>query len=144
MEYETLNEKKPGFCHEDISNVSIVNDKRRLREKAQYTDKKGNEKLQSESDNLIYKSKPGITGIGSIIFRDEEKWISNFKGDKHQFYKNKIAPYKSQLELWYLKNSSLLVDLKLIIITVWVILFPKSTIVEKIFKNLPDRPIYLN
>tara|TARA_Y100000741_G_scaffold70086_1_gene50973 strand:- start:3492 stop:4163 length:672 start_codon:yes stop_codon:yes gene_type:complete len=101
-------------------------------------------KFPKESLNLIYKSKPGITGIGSIVFRDEEKWISNFKGDKHKFYKNKIAPYKSQLELWYLKNSSLLVDLKLIIITVWVILFPKSTIVQKIFKNLPDKPIYLN
>ena len=27
----------------------------------------------------IYNVKPGITGIGSIIFRDEEKWISSYK-----------------------------------------------------------------
>ena len=41
---------------------------------------------------VIYNSNPGITGIGSIIFRDEEKWISNAPGDKHVFYKEHIAP----------------------------------------------------
>lgn len=102
------------------------------------------EKFPPKSRNEIYKSKPGITGIGSIVFRDEENWISNCDGDKHQFYKDKIAPYKVELELWYLKNSSLLVDFLLIIITAWVIVFPKSNIVSKIFKNLPKKPSHLD
>ena len=45
------------------------------------------EKFPENTRDEIYKSKPGITGIGSIVFRDEEKWISNHKGDKHVFYK---------------------------------------------------------
>tara|TARA_Y100000768_G_scaffold367868_1_gene331336 strand:- start:1861 stop:2535 length:675 start_codon:yes stop_codon:yes gene_type:complete len=101
-------------------------------------------KFPKNKRDLIYKSVPGITGIGSIIFRDEESWISNYNGDKHEFYKNRIAPYKTELEIWYLKNSSFIVDILIIIITAWVILYPKSLIYEKVFKNLPKRPTHLN
>ena len=101
------------------------------------------DKFPEDSRDLIYKSKPGITGIGSIVFRDEENWISNYDGDKHQFYTDYIAPYKTQLELWYLYKSSLLVDFLLIFITAWVIIFPKSSLVDKIFKSLPKRPSHL-
>lgn len=102
------------------------------------------DKFPADKRNKIYKSKPGITGIGSIIFRDEEKWISDFNGDKHEFYKNKIAPYKTDVELWYYKNRSMLVDVQLIILTAWVIIFPNSDFVERIFKSLPKKPSYLN
>ena len=34
-------------------------------------------------------------------FRDEEKWISAHTGDKHEFYRDYIAPYKGELEIWY-------------------------------------------
>ena len=97
-------------------------------------------KFPPNTRNLIYKSKPGITGIGSIVFRDEEDLLSNFNGDKHEFYKNKIAPYKTNLELWYFKNRSLFLDFSLIIITAWVIFFPKSKILYKVYKSLPDKP----
>ena len=63
-------------------------------------------KFPIQNRDKIYFSKPGITGIGSIIFRDEEKWISEYIGDKHEFYKNSIAPYKTELEIWYLENKS--------------------------------------
>lgn len=102
------------------------------------------EKFPEVTRDEIYKSKPGITGIGSIVFRDEEKWISNYNGDKHVFYKEKIAPYKTDLELWYLKNQSFLVDLKLILITALVIIFPKLDIIDKFFKNVPRKPSHLN
>ncbi len=102
------------------------------------------EKFPEVVRDEIYKSKPGITGIGSIVFRDEEKWISNHNGDKHIFYKEKIAPYKTDLELWYLKNQSFLVDLKLILITALVIFFPKLNIIDKFFKNIPEKPSHLN
>jgi lipopolysaccharide/colanic/teichoic acid biosynthesis glycosyltransferase len=101
------------------------------------------DKFPKNSRNRIYNSKPGITGIGSIVFRDEENWISNHPGDKHLFYRDMIAPYKTELELWYLNKSSLFVDLVLIFITAWVIVFPKSNLVYKIFKSLPKRPSHL-
>lgn len=87
----------------------------------------------------VYNSKPGITGIGSIIFRDEESLISNSDQPPHEFYKENIAPYKGALELWYQKNKSLWIDILLIFLTVWVILIKKSDLPYRIFKTLPKR-----
>ena len=53
---------------------------------------------------VIYDVKPGLTGVGSIIFRDEEELITGVRnkgGDIHDFYINKIYPHKGNLELWY-------------------------------------------
>ena len=94
------------------------------------------EKIKSK----IYNIKPGLTGIGSIVFRDEESLISSVKGeDPHQFYKRVIAPYKGELEMWYQKNMSLIIDFKLIFLTAWLIIFSESKLYEKWFKNLPNR-----
>ena len=85
----------------------------------------------------VYNSKPGITGIGSVIFRDEEHLISSSKLPPQQFYDTVIAPYKGDLEIWYNKNKSFVTDVKIIFITVWVILFSKSRIVHSAFPDLP-------
>ena len=93
-----------------------------------------------EIQSNIYKVKPGLTGIGSIVFRDEESLISAVKDeDPHEFYKRVIAPYKGELEMWYQKNKSFILDLQLIFMTAWVILFPESRLYEKWFKDLPKR-----
>ena len=91
---------------------------------------------------VIYNVKPGLTGIGSIIFRDEEEVLTNVKnngGDIWEFYKGKIYPFKGQLEIWYQKNNSFFLDMKLIFLTAWVILAPRSKIYEKWFIDLPKR-----
>jgi len=88
----------------------------------------------------IYNVKPGLTGIGSIIFRDEESIISALTDeDPHEFYKLIIAPYKGELEMWYQENNSFFLDLQLIFMTAWVILVPRSKLYEKWFKDLPKR-----
>ena len=125
----------PQFFNVLIGNMSIVGPRPQMQVDF--------DKFPENSRNLIYNSKPGITGIGSIIFRDEEKWISNFKGDKHDFYKKKIAPYKTELELWYKKNSSIYIDFLLIFLTAWVIIFPKSNVVTTFLNDLPKRPKHL-
>ena len=95
-----------------------------------------NEDVQSN----IYKVKPGITGIGSILFRDEEAIISAVSDeDPFEFYKRIIAPYKGEVEMWYQKNCSFYLDIQLILMTAWVILFPKTRIYEKWFQDLPNR-----
>ena len=95
-----------------------------------------NEEVQSK----IYNVKPGLTGIGSIIFRDEESIISAVKDeDPHEFYKRVIAPYKGELEMWYQQHNSFFLDLQLIFMTAWVILVPTSKLYEKWFKDLPKR-----
>ncbi len=95
-----------------------------------------NEEVQSK----LYNLKPGLTGIGSIIFRDEESIISAVKDeDPKVFYKRVIAPFKGELEMWYQENYSFLLDVKLIFITAWVVLFPTSKIYQKFLKDLPKR-----
>ena len=96
-----------------------------------------------EVQSKIYNVKPGLTGIGSIVFRDEESIISDVTDeDPHEFYKRVIAPYKGELEMWYQTHCSFLLDLQLIFMTAWVIMRPKSKLYEKWFKDLPKRSFY--
>jgi lipopolysaccharide/colanic/teichoic acid biosynthesis glycosyltransferase len=91
---------------------------------------------------VIYNVRPGLTGIGSIIFRDEEELITvvkNRDGDIWDFYSNKIYPFKGKLEHWYQANESLKTDMKIIIITALVIVNQESDIVYRWFKDLPKR-----
>lgn len=97
-------------------------------------------KFPEQVQENIYNARPGITGIGSIIFRDEEKWISKASGDPHEFDKEVIAPHKGKLELWYQENLSFPSDAKLIFCTAWVILFPNSQLSYKMFIGLPAKP----
>jgi lipopolysaccharide/colanic/teichoic acid biosynthesis glycosyltransferase len=100
------------------------------------------EAYPSEIQKVIYNVKPGLTGIGSIIFRDEEELITNVKnhgGNTWEFYKDKIYPFKGELEIWYQKNKSFLLDLKLVFMTAWVIFYPNSKLYSKWFKDLPKR-----
>ncbi len=93
-----------------------------------------------EVQSKIYNVKPGLTGIGSIIFRDEESIISSVEDeDPHEFYKRVIAPFKGELEMWYQKKRSFFLDLQLIFLTAWVILFTNSKLYEKWFDDLPIR-----
>jgi lipopolysaccharide/colanic/teichoic acid biosynthesis glycosyltransferase len=101
------------------------------------------EAYPDEVKKVIYNVKPGLTGIGSIIFRDEERLITEIKdkgGDVWDFYKNSIYPFKGQVEKWYQANQCFLTDFKVLIITAWVILFPKSEIVYRWFPTLQKRP----
>ena len=99
------------------------------------------EKYSDEVQKKIYNVRPGLTGIGSIIFRDEESLISlaAIDEDPHDFYKRVIAPYKGELEMWYQSNRSLFLDLQLIFMTAWAIVVPETRVYEKWFKDLPIR-----
>ena len=99
------------------------------------------EKYSDEVQEKIYNVRPGLTGIGSIVFRDEESLISlaSENENPHDFYKRVIAPYKGELEMWYQKHRSVSVDFQLIFITAWAIVVPRTRIYEKWFKDLPKR-----
>jgi len=100
------------------------------------------EAYPKEIQKVIYNVKPGLTGIGSIIFRDEEKLITDVKNngvDLWEFYKGKIYPFKGKLEIWYQNNKSFSLDIKLVFITAWTVLNPSTQIVFRWFKDLPKR-----
>jgi len=91
----------------------------------------------------IYDVRPGVTGIGSIVFRDEERLLSKPGIEPRAFYRDEIAPYKGELEMWYLERRSFLLDARLVLLTAWVVVRPESDIVYRTFKDLPPRPAWL-
>ena len=86
--------------------------------------------------NLI---RPGLTGIGSIVFRDEERYLANLDHPM-EFYKEHIIPHKSDLEIWFVENNSLWLYIKAIFATVWVVIFPASKIADRAFNGIPRMP----
>lgn len=97
----------------------------------------------AETQKTINALSPGLSGIGSVIYRDEESILAKTGLDYTECYKTKIAPYKGALECWYSKNNNLWIDSKIIFLTVWVILFPKSQLPYKWFKDLPPKPSWM-
>lgn len=91
--------------------------------------------------NTVYNAKPGLTGIGSIVFRNEEQILTESSLTPDECYKQIILPYKGELEIWYQNNRSLYLDFQLIFITSWVIIFPNTKLHEKLLKDLPKRKI---
>ena len=98
-------------------------------------------KYSDEVQKKIYNVRPGLTGIGSIIFRDEESLISLAAENEnpHDYYKRVIAPYKGELEIWYHSHRSVFLDSQLIFMTAWAIVYPKTRLYEKWFEDLPKR-----
>lgn len=91
------------------------------------------------SQNIIAQVKPGLSGIGPIIFRGEEEILEGFTGTL-DFYDNVIGPYKGKVEAWYIDKQNLRTYFSLILLTIWVVFYPKSNLVWSIFKDLPTPP----
>jgi lipopolysaccharide/colanic/teichoic acid biosynthesis glycosyltransferase len=97
-------------------------------------------KFPPEIQKVINNVKPGITGIASIIFRDEERYYPNDGEDPHAFAARVTSPYKGRLELWYQQHASISTDIKIILLTAWVILFKNSQLPFRWFPDLPEKP----
>ena len=92
------------------------------------------------SQDAIVQVKPGLSGIGSIVFRDEESILDNPDIDRLKFYDDEIAPYKGELEQWYVRHRSLYSYFMLIGLTIWIVIFSDSKVYKAIFKDLPTPP----
>ncbi len=101
--------------------------------------KVGFDRYEQKYKDSVYNVKPGLTGIGSIVFRDEEKIMTDSDLEPHECYATVILPYKGALEIWYQNHASVLTDFLIIFLTAWTIIFPKNTLANKIFKDLPER-----
>ena len=114
-----------------IGDMSVVGPRPMVLNTYAYYPEEAREKL-----NMI---RPGLTGIGSIVFRDEERYLTD-RDEPMEFYKEHIIPYKSDLELWFVENNTLWLYIKIIFVTAWVVVFPSSTIVDKAFDGIPSLP----
>ena len=114
-----------------IGDMSVVGPRPMVPNTYSHYPEKARERL-----NMI---RPGLTGIGSIIFRDEERYLAD-RDEPMEFYREHIIPYKSDLELWFVENNSLWLYIKIIFVTAWVVIFPSSTIADKAFIGIPRLP----
>jgi len=87
----------------------------------------------------VYNVIPGLTGIGSIVFRDEELIITQSKLPPQETYRTIILPYKGALEVWYQQHRNFYTDFMILFLTAWYIVFPNSNLVHKVFPSLPKR-----
>ena len=87
----------------------------------------------------IKSVRPGLSGIGSIIFRDEEKFLGNHDNPT-ELYEKIIIPYKSELECWFIDRYSIFLYFKIIFLTIFIVLKPSSKAVKYAFKDLPLPP----
>ena len=100
-------------------------------------------KYTADVQEIIYRNKPGITGIGSLIFRDEELLVTTYKTlgkPPLDYYRLYIYPYKGSLEQWYYYNRCLSVDFKILFLTFWSLVNRNSQGIYKTLKNLPKKP----
>jgi lipopolysaccharide/colanic/teichoic acid biosynthesis glycosyltransferase len=96
-----------------------------------------------QTQSSISLVRPGLSGMGSIVFRNEEEIIQT-QGNAKEFYASEVAPYKGELEEWYVSKRNIILYFVLIILTAWVVVFSKSKMVWKIFKTLPKPPSSLS
>jgi len=97
------------------------------------------EMYSDEIKSVINSTKPGLTGVGSIIFRNEEKLILGVGANLKEYYKEEILPYKGALEIWYDAHKSMKIDTLIVVLTALAILFPRQELHHKILKNLPAK-----
>ena len=91
------------------------------------------------TQDVIVSVSPGLSGIGSIIFRGEEEIMVGIAASVN-FYDSVIAPYKGALEEWFVSNKNISIYFKAIFITLWAVMFPKTTLAWNVFKDLPEPP----
>ena len=91
------------------------------------------------TQSIIKQVRPGLSGVGSIIFRGEED-IMHGSAASVDFYDNVIAPYKGALEEWFVSNKNIYIYFMAILTTVWAVLFPTTTVAWAVFKGLPEPP----
>ena len=60
------------------------------------------------------------------------------------FYRNDIAPFKGEVEVWFEKKYGLSIYFALIALTIWIVIVPKSKLIWRVFKSLPPPPKILH
>lgn len=90
----------------------------------------------ARSQACIAQVAPGLTGVGSLVFRDEESMLHGAV-DPDRFYDEVIMPYKGLLEEWYVANASLAVYIKVVLLTAWVVAGGSRDLTWRWLRGLP-------
>ena len=93
--------------------------------------------LYTDKEKKLLKMRPGITDFSSIVFSDEGHILKD-SYDSDLDYNQLIRPWKSKLGLFYIKNSSVYLDIQLIFLTIIAIISKEKSlrIINKILTRL--------
>lgn len=105
-------------------------------------DRLGFNAFNKDEQDTIIQVRPGLSGIGSIFFRDEEEMMERANvEDKKRFYIESISPYKGKIEAWYVEYQTISIYFTLIYLTLYVVISSNNKIdFSKIFKEFPSPP----
>lgn len=92
---------------------------------------------------VVLSVRPGLSGIGSIVFRDEEFLLSRSPKGPARCFAEDITPYKTALEAWYVENQSMWLDLQLMCFTLLAVANPSARSHWRLFPMLPKPPYAL-
>lgn len=93
--------------------------------------------LYSRQQREVLRVKPGFTSLAQIVYRNEESVLP--QQDAESFYVNEVLPRKLALDLYYVQNWSLLLDIKVFILGVLALLkiSPPSLLWRRIGRDSP-------
>ncbi|WP_018526903.1 sugar transferase [Alkalispirochaeta alkalica] len=90
---------------------------------------------------IVYAdNQPGLTGMGSLFFRNEDDLLAATGKEPATAYREDIMPIKGALEAWYRDHKGFAVDCKIVVLTAWAVLHPGSAPVIESFRNAPGFP----
>ncbi|MCB0355514.1 MAG: sugar transferase [Bdellovibrionales bacterium] len=93
--------------------------------------------LYTEREKKLLTVRPGITDLASIVFADEGSILAN-STDPDKDYDQLIRPWKSRLALVYVEHSNIILDVKIIYLTLLTIISREQALrgVHNILKGI--------
>jgi lipopolysaccharide/colanic/teichoic acid biosynthesis glycosyltransferase len=82
------------------------------------------------ADRIILNLKPGITGLASLKYRNEEEILSK-QTNPQQYNDEVIWPYKVRFNKWYAQNRTISMDLQILFYTLFSISFDVEAFMDK-------------
>lgn len=81
--------------------------------------------LYTADQQKVLSVKPGISDWASIYFRNENELLAQAENPE-EFYVSEVMPQKLSMNLKYINNNNLFIDLKIILNTIKMVIFKKS------------------
>jgi len=113
----------PQLINVLIGNMSIIGPRPLIKSQI-------SESLTDKEIEEYYRMRPGITGIGSLYFHNEDRLLAEVE-DPHAYYNEVITPKKQHLEKVYTESWSLLLDLRIFVLTLEILFLDALGISKK-------------
>lgn len=81
-------------------------------------------------DRVILKIRPGVTGLASLKYRNEEQILAN-QLNPLEYNDNIIWPDKVRINKWYAENQTFIIDVKILFHTI----IPKPINIDQFIKK---------